>query len=188
MHCTSNTNSAIHQWGTYATCLQLQGDTCEAIDGGCYPSLSSDTVTLGVNAEAGVAYDYRGPDAPVIGRQVGNRFLFIADTLDGGLPEPVCGCQARVVETFYGELLPTTAPGCPDDAGAFGCGMLPDASFSVESWLDIDASIDPTVTLPGFQGVSVDSLTVQPGSIIPDAGCPCLPCTVVYNLSGSLAN
>jgi hypothetical protein len=158
------------------------------VDGGCFPSLGTNSVTLGVNVDAGIAYDYRNPDAPVVGRQAGNRFLFVLDTLDGGLPESVCGCQARVTETFYGELLPTTPPGCPGDAGTYGCGILPDASVLPESWLETDAGIDPTVTLPGFQGVSVDTLSVQPGSAIPDAGCPCLPCTVVYNLSGTLVS
>lgn len=199
LHCTGTGNAAIHQWGTYAACLQLQEDNCKAVDGGCFPSVTSNSVTLGVNPANGEAYYYRTPDAPTIGRQVGNHFEFITNTLDGGLAETICGCQAQVVETFYGELLPTVPEVvCPADAGMFGCDVPADAGSRPTSlqtpksvppidWLDVDASIDPGATLPGFQGVSIDTLTVQPGSVIPDAGCPCLPCTVVYNLSGALA-
>jgi hypothetical protein len=213
--CGTNYPNNVHVWGAYGTDLELLGDTCEALDGGCF--LSSDggerafgfgTITLGVRIDTGRAVLIRGTANPdVVGFQAGSRFQFEidADQPSGGLT--ICGCATNVHETFWGQLFPPPGAGLMGDGGFEDGGMEPaapppdptdsDAGTAPSSMgCGLNPGLSPGDWLTSVDGgidtnVQYDSFTAYAVDQItlanPDATCSChVPCTVTYQVTGHL--
>jgi len=214
--------SGVHPWGTFSTQRTLLGDSCRAVDGGCFSADSLINVTLGSLLDGGGVVLFRDPAPPAMGRQAGDRFEIVIDTSHGGLTQTTCGCPATVVETIWGEFstadggsppgrsgetglgdagdldagTPASTDGGIDagastdlDAGASPaevCGYLDPVTSPGEAWFaGLDGGADITRSYASFHGTVVDEITLAPGATVPDGGCPCLPCKVVYDLAGS---
>lgn len=194
----------IHSWGSFNTTRTRLGDTCRAVDGGCFTAASTTLVTLGVHSgDPSSAVLKRASNVDVTGTQSGARFLFVIDTADGGVTQTVCGCQATLRETIWGEFHTSASESFATDAGAPVCdggndGTLcswwldqppcgTDPGLSPGDWIaDAGSPSDLNAQYSAFVGTVVDELTQAPNSDTPDGGCSCLPCRVTYQLSGSL--
>src|SRR3954469_23745061 len=75
-HCVSGLPANIHVWGVFASVRTRLGDTCRAVDGGCFPDSNNATMTLGYQTDDGQAVLLRGADPAmrVTGQQAGTRF------------------------------------------------------------------------------------------------------------------
>lgn len=168
----------VHVFGRYGACLERVSDSCVSDDGQCRTQPTAKQALL-IGARRGTSEFLIAREGlpPLVGTLDGTRFRTESTVR---LPD-VCGCEAEVVETIEGDLLPVPVGevACSGAAASTTCKRTPQDPAPLPLPVGESESVDYEKRYPALRG-----RVISEARAVSEGNCPCLPCRAEFTLTG----